>query len=795
MATSAVDSQSPSQQPSWSGSKKHGRKRKHRNHTNAGALDSDGSDNSLTEDLDQIGKLNLNYFNLNLASYLNKGAALPTTSNMLHHPHKDARDLDSDASENSLTEDLDKIGRLNLNYLNLNLGSYLNREAFLTTIPDMPNLPNLPTFELGRIQEFSKEFSTYVTSYIRAAKPKEDNENPEGDYQRLISSIKTSISTRIQMNNFLNDLDLGLSITAAVERLQPLTDIINETISLPVEDTSDYDDDYDQTENNSSEEQTEPGVVRKIVNSEQPLINEIVKPEAKSVGKYKRRKGRIQEIYLNSNNDESGTATSDLDNVDGLTPEEVKALTDLNSLDDFIKEDLLRQKIQKIQGLTNLQQLSKNKLVTRLMMGNYYRYVNEKLLQNNNGELPLPSTLKHQKLVLKSDPREERGEEIEREEEIEFEPLVASENESDEDEVMLTEQDTVPSYHDLEQTILGCQHYQRNCKLECPTCLKWYPCRFCHDAVESHKLVRSDVKHILCMKCNTPQVPDSPYCINCEQELANYFCSKCVLYDNDTTKDIYHCDKCGICRLGLGLDKDYFHCDECNNCLSIDLRENHKCLTNTTHCDCPICNEYLFTSVHKVVFMKCGHSIHQHCYDELIKHSYKCPLCKKTVVNAETQFRILDQEILQSPLPAPYSNWRCIVGCNDCKGKSNVGYHVLGLKCKYCKSYNTNQLRLIKPEEEDDENTPAAPEIEQAGFDMHLMRLAQTNLLNNFHIDDQHDEDEENYGDVERDDDDDDDDEGNDDDIIDLRKLTQSDQSNLSYIRLVFQNFINNTVS
>ena len=81
--------------------------------------------------------------------------------------------------------------------------------------------------------------------------------------------------------------------------------------------------------------------------------------------------------------------------------------------------------------------------------------------------------------------------------------------------------------------------------------------------------------------------------------------------------------------------------------------------------------------------MKCGHLIHQACYDELSKHSHKCPVCKKTVVNVETEFRILDQEIRQlPPLPLPYNLWRCIISCNDCKGKSNVPYHVVGLKCK-----------------------------------------------------------------------------------------------------------------
>lgn len=473
-------------------------------------------------------------------------------------------------------------------------------------------------------------------------------------------------------------------------------------------------------------------------------------------------------------------------------------------------------------------------------MGNYYKYVSEKLSKENKSELKLPSLLKKQKLVLHeldhndgdstivedlvipeveeslviqeveenveanlaASPMDvSMGEEVNIEEEEDEED---EEDESEGEEVILTEQDQEPSFHDPPfNTIMGCQHYHRKCKLECPTCLKWYTCRFCHDSeVTSHKLIRSEVRHILCMKCNTPQVPESNHCVNCETELAYYFCSKCVLYDNDHTKDIYHCDKCGICRLGLGIGKDYFHCDECNICLSIDLREKHKCLNNTTHCDCPICNEYLFTSVNKVVFMKCGHSIHQHCYDEMVKHSYKCPICKKTIVNVETQFRLLDQEISQLPLPAPYNSWRCIISCNDCKGKSNAPYHVLGLKCKYCKSYNTNQLKLIKPEEEDDDIDGGNETQRTEHFDLDLMRLARTNLLSNFRIDEHSIHEDEISGYEDEGEDGEADDENENDNISQLRKLTvigrnneNPYRSNVSYITSIFQNFINSATS
>ena len=35
---------------------------------------------------------------------------------------------------------------------------------------------------------------------------------------------------------------------------------------------------------------------------------------------------------------------------------------------------------------------------------------------------------------------------------------------------------------------------------------------------------------------------------------------KCKLWDDDPEKKIYHCDDCGICRIGAGLGKDFFHC-------------------------------------------------------------------------------------------------------------------------------------------------------------------------------------------------------------------------------------------
>ena len=112
---------------------------------------------------------------------------------------------------------------------------------------------------------------------------------------------------------------------------------------------------------------------------------------------------------------------------------------------------------------------------------------------------------------------------------------------------------------------LGCQHYERNVKIECSACKKWYTCVFCHDEKEGHNLQRKETRHMLCMLCTTPQRA-SDVCINCGEMTAQYYCSICKLWENRSTKPIYHCHECGICRRGMGLGKDFFHCKV--SCLS-----------------------------------------------------------------------------------------------------------------------------------------------------------------------------------------------------------------------------------
>ncbi|KAK9427762.1 hypothetical protein V1505DRAFT_253550 [Lipomyces doorenjongii] len=262
----------------------------------------------------------------------------------------------------------------------------------------------------------------------------------------------------------------------------------------------------------------------------------------------------------------------------------------------------------------------------------------------------------------------------------------------------LTSADKTATWFDEANEIRGCAHYQRGVKLQCSVCDQWHPCRFCHDDVEDHQLIRSETKNMLCTYCFLPQSAAQD-CRGCGRRVAKYFCEKCKLWDDDPDKSIYHCNDCGICRIGEGLGKDFFHCKTCNVCMSVCLENSHRCIEHSTECNCPICGEYMFTSTMTVVFMSCGHSIHQKCYYEHTKNSYKCPTCARSIINMEAQFRLLDREIERQKLPEPYCNWRSVITCNDCSGKSNVPFHFLGLKCDFCRSYNTAQVKLIKPEE------------------------------------------------------------------------------------------------
>mmetsp|Transcript_8436 Transcript_8436/g.14218 ORF Transcript_8436/g.14218 Transcript_8436/m.14218 type:complete len:278 (-) Transcript_8436:293-1126(-) len=245
----------------------------------------------------------------------------------------------------------------------------------------------------------------------------------------------------------------------------------------------------------------------------------------------------------------------------------------------------------------------------------------------------------------------------------------------------------------------GCKHYSRKCLLRAPCCGEVFPCRLCHDAKKHeeepdlkkrHRMNRHQVRLVVCIACGNEQA-SSAHCSSCGAQFAAYFCAVCNLFDDDLSKKQFHCDKCGICRVG-GRD-NFFHCDTCGACYSNELLGNHVCLPNAMRRDCPICFEYLFDSLEAPQVLRCGHTLHRKCLEDYSAHGgYTCPLCCSCVCDMRTAWQYLDEEIEHSPLPSELAGKRVDLLCNDCHEESDAPFHVLGLKCSNCGSYNTRRL-------------------------------------------------------------------------------------------------------
>lgn len=124
---------------------------------------------------------------------------------------------------------------------------------------------------------------------------------------------------------------------------------------------------------------------------------------------------------------------------------------------------------------------------------------------------------------------------------------------------------------------LGCKHYKTNCKIYADCCGKWFVCRFCHDDVSDHKLLKSSSNFCLCMLCGLSQKATSK-CINpkCLALLALYYCDLCKYWDNEPNKRIFHCNKCSSCVPGN--KNNFIHCDACSKCIPKPNFDDHVCI-------------------------------------------------------------------------------------------------------------------------------------------------------------------------------------------------------------------------
>jgi RING finger/CHY zinc finger protein 1 len=237
----------------------------------------------------------------------------------------------------------------------------------------------------------------------------------------------------------------------------------------------------------------------------------------------------------------------------------------------------------------------------------------------------------------------------------------------------------------------GCAHYKRKARLLAPCCGEWFGCRFCHDKVKSedavdrkkaHTMDRHAVRTIQCGRCETVQ-DAAQTCRACGITLGAYWCATCVFLD-DVDKGQYHCDKCGICRVGGA--EHHTHCDKCGICVKTAILESHVCLSNAARLDCSICLESLHGAREPVQYLRCGHALHGTCFRSFLESGQStCPLCKKSVMDDGGQrraIRMRDVELAMTPMPLEYRRKRVRVRCNDCGAESVTPFHIVGLKCR-----------------------------------------------------------------------------------------------------------------
>ena len=290
---------------------------------------------------------------------------------------------------------------------------------------------------------------------------------------------------------------------------------------------------------------------------------------------------------------------------------------------------------------------------------------------------------------------------------------------------------------------IECSHYpNKKCSdfyFNC--CEKFYECVRCHNENENHPF---QLKNIKCIECSCFQ-DIGTHCNHCNIQFSKSFCKLCGLFSDQ--EHLYHCNDCGICRVGK--KEELIHCKNCNIC---GFKDNHECfLLGKINDDyqCSFCHENLYTSMIPLQKLNCSHFAHTDCVQKSIQNnSIKCGLCRKTFLNdeqAKNMWSMIDLEKAHTYMPLflkigeiykskyglfvledkkdiqeeyiiqtsesqyivkgslyewkinnkVYINTNDLLltrksHCNDCLKTNFNLFHVVGIKCKSCGSYNVS---------------------------------------------------------------------------------------------------------
>ena len=193
-----------------------------------------------------------------------------------------------------------------------------------------------------------------------------------------------------------------------------------------------------------------------------------------------------------------------------------------------------------------------------------------------------------------------------------------------------------------------CEHYEKFCyKFRFDCCGIYDPCKRCHKERNCPSKNNLIVQEITCTVCEKSQ-ESGEFCIGCGIKFSKSYCGLCQIW---TSKDITHCNKCGSCRVSKS--EDLLHCDNCGICFH--KSGLHTCRNNKTSCKdaiCAVCTEEIFNSQSGSYLMECSHFVHTNCFKQYISSGYyKCPLCKKSMINLKSRWILIREQIKLNPLP------------------------------------------------------------------------------------------------------------------------------------------------
>lgn len=99
-----------------------------------------------------------------------------------------------------------------------------------------------------------------------------------------------------------------------------------------------------------------------------------------------------------------------------------------------------------------------------------------------------------------------------------------------------------------------------------------------------HVLDRHAVQVLECIECGERQ-PVARHCNRCGTTFGAYSCLICNFFDNDDSKEQFHCNECGICRVGG--EANFFHCATCGCCYDRGLQVwTHMFVCSMIRCSC-----------------------------------------------------------------------------------------------------------------------------------------------------------------------------------------------------------------